>query len=108
MASVHVHAPVSSYCGTSAGVEFTDGVGVVDAANTSALRYFTKAGYHLEHPPTQAPPAAAPVVEAQPAAPPPLRAPKDAWVAHAVSCGMASREAARATKATLVALYGAP
>lgn len=53
--SFTVRTPVEGYSGVIAGVVFDAGRAVVDAGQTSALRYFRDAGYHVEANEAQAP-----------------------------------------------------
>ncbi len=46
--SFTVRTPVEGYSGVIAGVVFDAGRAVVDGGQTSALRYFRDAGYHVE------------------------------------------------------------
>lgn len=45
MGNVKIYTPVKGFTGHSAGVDFKDGVGEIDADNPSIRTYFQPAGY---------------------------------------------------------------
>ncbi|MFE3452388.1 hypothetical protein ACFXJ8_26040 [Nonomuraea sp. NPDC059194] len=89
-----ITTPEPEFRGEIAGVVFADGVGVTD--NAAALAYFSRKGYGV-HPIEDA----AQAVEEQDSAPR-KSASKAAWVAYAVSQGMAEADAEELTRDQLV------
>ncbi len=110
--SFTVRAPVGSASGIHAGVEFTDGVAVVDeSTHRSALRYFRKAGYEVApvvdvDDPTPTPPAPVPVVELA-VRRPNRAASKAEWVAYAIAVGGDPAAVEALTRRQIIDDYGA-
>lgn len=110
--SFTVRAPLGTATGTHAGVEFSDGAAVVDAAeHPSALRYFRKAGYEVVPVAAVADPTPAPAPPPVADDPVPVRRPnkaatKAAWVAYALASGGDPAEVEAATRAALIDRYG--
>lgn len=107
MAVYRVFTPAAGFNGPRAGVQFRDGVAVVDTDDemqARALAYFYRRGYRVELRAEQGDQAGG----HRPSADPPAQsAPKADWVAWAVAAfGLTQEEAEALTKADLIARYG--
>lgn len=101
-AKFQVTAPAGKITAKVVGVNFADGVAVVDAEkDRRALAYFKRSGYKVE---TIGEPEPA-AVEEQPGGRPKASANKPEWVAYAVAQGMDPADAEKATKEQLIAAF---